>query len=349
MTDVRGTRTGRRVPAAFVGGRVPWFEGDLLGTIYAADQRRRLADRCDIFPERITPDNVEDLLDALRGVEVLFTGWGMFPWRSEWLDQLPGLAAVFYAGGSVEYFAEPFLGRGITLCSGHSANAIPVAEFCLGQILLSLKGAHRNSAACRRGPWVQSRMPVGPGAYGETVALLGLGAVSRRLIEMLRPFAVRVVVVPGDRGEPAAKPPGVAAFVDLETAFRTAQVVSNHLVDEPSNRGLLNAELFALLRPGATFLNTGRGEQVDTDGLVDVLRRRPDLTALLDVQHPEPPALHSPLYRLENVHLTSHIAGSVNDEVRRLGDAMVADFHRWLAGEPLHFKVPEPDRIVAAH
>jgi phosphoglycerate dehydrogenase-like enzyme len=69
--------------------------------------------------------------------------------------------------------------------------------------------------------------------------------------------------------------------------------------------------------------------------MIDVLKRRTDLWAILDVTHPEPPAPGSPLYTLPNVVLTPHIAGSVDKECWRMGRFMVDEIKRFLAGEPL--------------
>ena len=73
--------------------------------------------------------------------------------------------------------------------------------------------------------------------------------------------------------------------------------------------------------------------------LLDELQKRPTLTALLDVTYPEPPEPDSLFYTLPNVYLTSHIAGSLNDEVNRMADFMVDEFLRWEAGEPLRYEV----------
>ena len=89
------------------------------------------------------------------------------------------------------------------------------------------------------------------------------------------------------------------------------------------------------MRKGATFINTGRGQQVDEEGLVTVLRERTDLFALLDVTHPEPPLAGSPLYELPNVQLSSHIAGVVGNERRRLTDLIETELERFLKGTPL--------------
>ncbi len=102
------------------------------------------------------------------------------------------------------------------------------------------------------------------------------------------------------------------------------------------------------MRDHAVFINTGRGRQVNESELCDVLERRPDLTALLDVTWPEPPLPGSRLYTLPNVRLSPHIAGSLNDELRRMADFVISDFKRVLAGEsPLH-RVEESMLLTAS-
>jgi len=124
-------------------------------------------------------------------------------------------------------------------------------------------------------------------------------------------------------------------LVTLSEAFAQGYVVSNHLPDIPDLKGVLNRNLFQSMRPNATFINTGRGAQVDEAALIEVFRSRPDLTALLDVTEPEPPALESPLYSLPNVQLSSHIAGAAHDEWGRLGDFVIEEFERYCSGKEL--------------
>jgi len=73
--------------------------------------------------------------------------------------------------------------------------------------------------------------------------------------------------------------------------------------------------------------------------LVSVLQARPDLQAIIDVLDPEPPAPESALYRLSNIFITPHIAGSIGRECRRMGFAMVEEFARYQRGEPLRYAV----------
>ena len=306
--------------------------------VYGAGRRELIAARTDLLIGVVPPDNVTRYLSLLSDVEVIFSTWGMPRLTDEQLDALPGLRAVFYAAGSVQGFALPLLERSITVVSAWRANAVPVAEFTLAQILLACKGYFRNRREYDGLPGSNRSAFRGPGSYGATVALLGAGAVGRMLIDLLRPFRLRVVVYDPFLSDEAARELGVEQ-VTLEVAFAESFVVSNHLADKPETAGLIDGGLLSLLRDGGVFINTGRGRTVNETDLVETLHRRPDLTALLDVTYPEPLPPDSPLLRLPNIQVTSHIAGSVNDETHRLADYCIEEFDRYVKGEPLHHAV----------
>ena len=336
----------KKAKAVLMADNVSFYNGDIVEYVYGTDRVNKIREISDLHPVRINSGNLESELPALNETEVIFSCWGIPKLTTAQLNQMPKLKAVFYAGGSVNGFALPLIERGVTVCSAVQANAIPVAEFCLAQILLACKGAYHNSQLCRKGPWQQSEMPVGRGVYGETVALVGIGAISRHLLKLLKPFNLRIISVSSYLVSTSdqVKGMGIDKLVSIEEAFSEAYVVSNHLPDKPTNKGILNKKNFASMRKGATFINTGRGAQVDEVGMIEVLKTRTDLTALLDVQHPEPPLSGSELYTLPNVHMTSHIAGSTNDEVHRMADFMIEDFLRWQNGEELKYAV-NPDEL----
>lgn len=131
-------------------------------------------------------------------------------------------------------------------------------------------------------------------------------------------------------------------IISLEEAFSTAWVISNHLPNREDNIGVLNGALFSRMRQGAVFINTGRGLQVNEAELLDVLEERTDLTVLLDVTKPEPPQANSRLFTLPNVQLTTHIAGALNNETRRLANCVINEFQRYLKGLPLQFDISSP-------
>jgi phosphoglycerate dehydrogenase-like enzyme len=227
--------------------------------------------------------------------------------------------------------------RRVTVISAWQANAIPVAEFTVAQILLSNKGYFQNTRNVHSlREWQKSFR--GRGNYGETIALLGAGAIGSKVIALLQPFQLHVIVYDPFLSNSQADELGVEK-VSLEAAFHRAYVVSNHLANLPQTERMLRGDLFATMRENATFINTGRGATVDEEGMLRVLSSRRDLTALLDVTWPEPPSENALFYSLPNVQLTTHIAGSLNDEVIRMADYCIEEFESWVNGQPLRYEV----------
>lgn len=308
--------------------------------VYGAGRRQRLETIAEVHPVIVTSGNFAGFASEMREVEVIFSTWGMPQLTPAHLEGMPNLRALFFAGGSVAGFARPLLERGIKVVSAWGANAIPVAEFTLAQILLSNKGYFCNVRRYRDLD-ASERYYYGKGNYGEAVSLLGAGQIGRKVIEMLRPFALNVLVFDPYLSEAKAAALG-ATKVSLEEAFAKGLCVSNHLANVPGTVGLLNEPLFRSMREGATFINTGRGVTVAEPELIRVLQERPDLTALLDVTAPEPPVAGSPLYTLPNVKLSAHMAGSRGDEVVRMADFMIEEFKAWEEGRSLRFEVTLP-------
>lgn len=308
-----------------------------IDRVYGEGRRQRLAAAATLHPQVIGDANAADHADALAAAEAAFTTWGIPKFMAADPGRLPRLKAIFYAAGSVQHFARPWLDRGVTVVSAWHANGQVVAEYTLAQVLLGLKGyflASRLAAA----PDTRGRKRDGGGILGGTVALLGAGAVGRGVIRLLRTFPVNLVVFDSFLSDDDAAEMGVAK-VSLEEAFRAADVVSNHLANNAQTVGMLHGGLFATMRDEAVFINTGRGAQVREDELVAELRRRPTLTAVLDVTHPEPPAADSPLYGLPNVVLTPHIAGAMGRDVVRMADVMIEEYRAFVEGRPLRFAV----------
>ncbi len=328
-----------KIKAAFFNQPVSFHDGDMLDYVYARGRRQQVVGMTAMYPVVITNDNFSAHAADLAEIEVIFATWGMPELSGPELDRMPKLKAVFYAAGSVKGFAAPLLERGITVCSSWAANGVAVAEFCLGQILLACKGYFRNTHDCRTPEHNDQKVAFhGQGTYGEKVAIIGAGQIGRQLIELLRPFRIKILVVDPYLSEPEADDLKVTK-VSLEEAFRDAYVVSNHLPNLPELQKVLDGKLFASMRHDATFINTGRGAQVNEPELIEVLKQRPDLMALLDVTDPEPAPPDSELYALPNVQLSSHLAGAHNDEVVRMADTMIEEFRRWQNGDPLRCAV----------
>lgn len=307
--------------------------------VFGDGQMNQVFELTDCLPEIITMKSFYKHAKNMRNIEVIFSTWGMPVFNKAMLAAMPNLRAVFYAAGSVKYFAENMLDRGIKISSTWCINAIPVAEFTTGQIILSCKRYFANTRSCSD-PEKNSNVSVGLGAYNEIIALIGCGMIARNVIRILKEFSVRIVVADPYLTNAEALKLGVKK-VSLEDAFSKAYVVSNHLPDITSTVGLLNGKLFKIMRHGATFINTGRGIQVIEEEMIKVLKTRSDLTALLDVSNPEPPQKDSELYKLKNVQLSSHIAGAMGNEVVRMADCAIDEFKLWRDNLPMRYEVTE--------
>lgn len=304
--------------------------------IYGPEERRRIDAQVDWIADPCEASDVAADANLLSEVELIISGWGAPLMDQRFLDAAPNLKAVFYGAGSVRGFVtDAFWQRGIALTSAYGANAVPVAEFTLAEILFSLK---RGWAHMRRAGAGLRQLPADeiPGAYGSTVGIASLGMIGRMVCELLRPFDVRVIAY--DPFVDAVQVSGLGAEpVALDALFRESDVVSLHTPRLKETEGMIRGHHFASMRPNATFINTARGAVVAEAEMIAILQTRPDLTAVLDVTWPEPPDAESPLYRLPNVVLTPHIAGSIGVECRRMGSFMADELDRWLAGEPLRW------------
>ncbi|MDX2110088.1 MAG: hydroxyacid dehydrogenase [Verrucomicrobiota bacterium] len=328
-----------RTRAAFFNEYGAFSESSNLSRVYGEEQLARLRQRVDLHPEVISLANFEAQLPALQDVEVIFSTWGMPCLSDAQISRLPALKAVFYGAGTVQSFAKPFLARNIIVVSGWAANAVPVAEYTFAQIIFSLKRGWTHLLAIRdaRGPGGYRQQNV-PGAYGAVVGLIGMGMIGRLVAERLKTIQVKVIV-----SDPYLKPENCAALgveaVSLETLFATSDVVSLHAPNIPATRGMITGAHFSSMVKGSTFINTARGALIREQEMVEVLTKRSDITALLDVTDPEPPPEGSPLYHLPNVILTPHIAGSLGAECRRMADYVIAEFEAWQEGKPLKYSV----------
>lgn len=310
------------------------WQGDeaKLAAVYGERERRRLAQLVSWTP--------------LNQAEVVLSTWGMPRLDAGYLDRAPALRCVFYGAGSVRGFVTPeSWQRGVRVVSAWELNAVPVADFALGVILLSLKRAFELSRAMRENETVDPEAVAG--TYGSRVGLVSLGAVGRLVRERLRPFEVRVAVFDPFLTEAEAVRLEVERM-ELDDLFAACDVVSLHTPLLPATRGMIGGSQLRRMRPRATLVNTARGAIVREPELIEVLRDRPDLQAVLDVTDPEPAAPASPLRTLPNVVLTPHVAGSVGPERRRLGAAMVEELERYLRGEPLRHELsPERAALLA--
>ncbi|NEA18894.1 hydroxyacid dehydrogenase, partial [Streptomyces halstedii] len=271
---------------------------------------------------------------ALADAEVLVTGWGCPPLDAGVLAAAPALRAVVHTAGSIRgHVTDACWERGIEVSSAAAANALPVAEYTVAMILLSGKRVLERARGLRaaRAPDDWLATPPDVGNYGRTVGLLSASLIGRRVIELLRPYDLRVLLHDPYVSDAEAAALGVRP-VTLDALFAESDVVSVHTPLLPTTTGLVSGELLARMRPDAVLLNTARGAVVDQEALVGALRRG-RIRAVLDVTDPDPLPPAHPLWDCDNVLITPHLAGSQGNELRRLADLAVEEVARWAAGD----------------
>jgi phosphoglycerate dehydrogenase-like enzyme len=167
---------------------------------------------------------------------------------------------------------------------------------------------------------------------GTTFGIIGYGAISRCLIELLKPFDCKVKVYSNYLTDTEAETMGIEKS-DLANVL-SCKVVSIHRGLSDRTRQSLGRLEISMMKPGSVLINTARGEILDTEALIERLKKN-DIFACLDVFEEEPLGSNSILKRLPNVFLTSHISGSTDQLYENASTALVGKVMAYLDGKPV--------------
>ncbi|MFI7633284.1 hydroxyacid dehydrogenase [Nonomuraea sp. NPDC049400] len=308
-----------------------------LALLFPAPLLRRLDTLADI-DVTLVAERFDDPRLPLADTEILLTGWGCPPLDEAVLAAAPRLRAVLHAAGSVKSLVTPACWeRGLLVSSAAAANAVPVAEYTVGAILLAGKGVFALNERYRRArAFTLAKIEQGIGNNGRRVGIVGASRIGRKVIELLAPYDLDLCLY-----DPYTRVPGVPQ-ASLEELLRRSDIVSLHAPETAETRHMLDRTRLALMPDGAVLINTARGSLVDTGALVAELKSG-RLSAILDVTEPEPLPSDSPLFDLPNAFLTPHIAGSHGNELARMGAVVVDELERLAAGLPLAHPVNHDD------
>ncbi len=321
---------------------------------------RRLEDVADVVwldlegPDRVSGPPPEDdatvnrLTEFVPDLDVLVVGYGSPRVAESVLSAAPRLQMVGDTHGdrfAARVDVAACEARGITVVDTTNGSSDPVAEWALALTLVGLRNAGSFFRRLIAGEvlWEdRDALLTDPGyrggeLTGKTVGIIALGNVGRRFLELLAPFHVHVLAY--DPGAPEV----LAAAYDidltsLDNVLTRSDVIVCLVPLTTRSAGLLGRREIELMKPGAVFVNVSRGPVVDTDALIDRLRRG-DLVACLDVVDPEPLAAESPLRSMPNVFLSPHIAGVTAAAEPRFVDLMVDEVLRVLAGHRPRFRL----------
>lgn len=242
------------------------------------------------------------------------------------LPAFPALKLIIRAGAGTDTLdVAAARARGIQVSNTPGRNADAVAEIALGLLLAADRRIPDATMDLRAGKWTKAALGQGMGLYGRTLGLVGLGAVGRAMARNGRGLGMRVLAWSDHLTPALAQEAGVEAVPTLLALAGASDAVSVHLASTPATRGLVGADFFAALRPGALFVNTARGEVVDRGALLDAIRGR-GLRAGLDVFAGEPKMGEAPFADAELASLcacTPHLGASTDQAAEAVADEVV--------------------------
>ncbi|ASN21751.1 hydroxyacid dehydrogenase [Arthrobacter sp. YN] len=302
----------------------------------------------------LSPEPMEEFtsprsLELLAETEILITGWNCPRLDAAALAAAPRLTHILHAGGTVKHHVgDECWERGIEISTAADANSIPVAEYTVAMILLANKRVLQIARKLHSEKTGIEPDQVFPdmGNFGKRVGIIGASRIGKHVIRLLKSYDVQVVVADPFLDDAAAAALGVERG-SLEELVATSDVVSLHAPSLPSTRNLLHQGLVASFKPGATFINTARGELVDQDALLRRIEQG-DLYAVLDVTSPWVLPADSGFYTHPNVLLTPHLAGSLGMELERMAVSTIEEARRISKGQPLLHRLHEKDLAFTA-
>jgi len=169
---------------------------------------------------------------------------------------------------------------------------------------------------------------------GKTLGIVGLGRIGSRVYRKLRSFGLEILVDdPYLTEEQRAKFPE-ARFVDKETLFRNSDYITIHTPLTPETRHLVDARALSWMKPTAYLVNTARGPMVDSAALAAACREQRIAGAAVDVFDVEPPPPSHPLFGLDNVILTPHIAWASEESSWEIRRSIISDALGHAKGRP---------------
>jgi D-3-phosphoglycerate dehydrogenase len=224
--------------------------------------------------------------------------------------------------------------RGVPVVYARNANAVSVAEYVIGAVLLASRNLSAASEDVKSGGWDRRRFG-GSEVYGKTLGLVGVGEISRRVARRASAFGMSVVghdpyVAPYDY--PAVEL-GIE-LLDLDAVLDQADFISLHLPLTLGTRNLLSIDEFRKMKPHAWVINTSRGGVVNEADLASALDQELVGGAVLDVLESEPPQSDNPLLVHDHVVLTPHVAGLTEEAQVNTSILVAREVKKVLRGQP---------------
>jgi phosphoglycerate dehydrogenase-like enzyme len=289
--------------------------------------RRRAA--VDVFTEKLgSPDRLSDypILIGLRE---------RTRFDAAFFERLPRLELIAQTGNHayhVDITAATRAGVLVGMASSdvHAMGGVArsTIELAFGLMLAVMRRIPQTDQAMRQGEWPSF---AGRTLSGKKLGILGLGRIGREVAVLAKAFGMQVLAW-GPTLTPERAARSGATFMELDALLQAADIVTVQLKLSEESRGLLDERRLRLMRPHAVLINTARGAIIDEAALARILQEGAIAGAGLDVFAEEPLARDSPLRRLDNAVLTSHLGWPADSTYRTMAEGMVSIIEAYLDG-----------------
>ena len=289
-----------------------------IGTSIAEDVVFREAERCDAILTRNAVIS-ERVMRASRPLKV---------------------GAMHGVGGDlIDVAAATRLG--IQVVNAKDSNKATVAEFTIGLMVALSRNILLYDKELRNGNW-QIRHTLGMDLEGRTLGIIGMGAIGTLVAKKaVQGFSMRVLAYKRDLKDAQAVE-GVRYTSNLDEVLRTADFLSLHVPYSPVTKNMIGTRELSIMKSGAFFINTARGEVVDIQALYGALRDKKLAGAALDVFPGGKPDESDPLFNLPNVIMTPHAAAFSEQSVSRMSLHAALGIHEVLSGQTPTWPVNAP-------
>ncbi len=279
----------------------------------------------------------EELTKFIQDKDAVMTGWGSITMDAEMLEGTP-VKLIVHTGGSVGSLVTPEVYEmGVRVLSGNELYADSVAEGVIAYMLVALRKIPSYVQGVRDGDWRCEDL-VSEGLLEQSVGIIGMGAISKRVMKLLQMFHVKIKAYSSYPIDEQFLKENNAVQASIEEIFSTCKVVSLHSSMNEKTRGMIGKEHFDLLQDGAVFINTARGPIIREEEMIESLKEN-RFTAILDVYCQEPLAADSELRKLKNAYCMPHKGGPTEDRCPAITKALADNVCKFEHGEEMELEI----------
>lgn len=306
-----------------------WYTVNISGDISTA-QLEELGD-VKIIPLTSPEETAGNIGDA----EIVLCNKVMI--TREVIDSCPnikyiGLFATGYNNIDIEYAKE----KNITVCNAGSYSTNAVAQQTFAYILDYCNKIRDYDIAVKNGEWEKfpsfSYFPIPTAELaGKTLSIVGYGSIGKKVAEIASAFNMNIII--STRTKPVDCPYEVT---DIMTAAKKADILTFHCPLTDKTKGIVNAELFSVMKQTAILINTSRGAVVNENDLADALSNGKIAAAYLDVLEKEPMSPDTPLKNAPDCVITPHTSWAAFETRKRLVEIVCDNIRAWQNGNPVN-------------